>query len=251
MTTGVSPSSARRFERRRRSGRLLRMRPLLVLAGLVVLVGVGVWVVGFSSLLDTRTVAVQGVTTASGLTVAQVRAAAEVPLRRPLARLDLDAVRTRIVAQLPPVKDATVTRSWPHEVRVMVTERKGVAVWRDGATYRLLDAEGVAFRTLPGVERGLPVVQLPATPTSPARAEELRVAGATVSAALPKKLVVRLRTVQVATPDSISLRLADGVTVFWGSAEESKAKARVLDALLPRKATVYDVSVPTFPTTRA
>lgn len=230
---------------------MLRLRPLLLLAGLVVLVGVGVWVVGFSSLLDTRTVAVQGVTTTSGLSAAQVRTAAAVPLRRPLARLDLDAVRTRIVAQLPPVKDATVTRSWPHEVRVLINERKGVAVWRDGATYRLLDAEGVAFRTLPSAGRALPVVQLPTTPASPARAEELRVAGATVSAALPKKLVTRLQLVQVATPESVSLRLADGVTVFWGSAEESKAKARVLEALLPQKAKVYDVSVPTFPTTQA
>ncbi|MFD2080260.1 cell division protein FtsQ [Actinopolymorpha cephalotaxi] len=257
--SGVSRTSARgsarrsedRFGRRRWRRRLLRMRPLLVLLALVLVTGAGVWAVGFSSLLDARTVAVRGLTSASGLTPAQVRSAAAVPLRRPLARVDVAAVRTRIVAQLPPVKGAEVSRSWPHEVTVRIVERKAVAVWQDGSAYHLVDADGVPFRTVPDAAGAHPLVRLRAGRPSPARTEELRVVGARVAAALPRSLLRRLDTIEVKTPDAVTLRMTHGVTVVWGNAEQSKLKAKVLAELLPRKAKVYDVSVPGFPTTRA
>ncbi|GAA2757081.1 cell division protein FtsQ/DivIB [Actinopolymorpha rutila] len=227
------------------------MRPFFVLVAILLVVGAGVWAVALSSLLDTRSVAVQGLTSASGLTPEQVRSAAAVPLHRPLARVDLAAVRTRIVAQLPPVKDAEVTRSWPHEVTVRVAERKAVAVWQEGSAYHLVDAEGVPFRAVPDAAGSYPLVRLRAGNPSPARADELRVAGARVAAALPKSLLRSLDTIEVKTPDAVTLRMRGGVTVVWGNAEKSRLKARVLAELLPRKAKVYDVSVPSFPTTRA
>ncbi|SDT04184.1 cell division protein FtsQ/DivIB [Actinopolymorpha singaporensis] len=248
---GSANRSARRFGRRRWSRRLARMRPLLVLVAIVLVVGAGVWAVAFSSLLDARSVAVRGLTSASGLSPAQVRSAAAVPLRRPLARVDLAAVRTRIVAQLPPVKEAEVSRSWPHEVTVRIVERRAVAVWRDGSAYHLVDADGVPFRAVPDAAGAYPLVQLRAGRPSPQRAEELRVVGARVAAALPRPLLRRLDTIEVKTPDAVMLRLHGGVTVVWGNAENSRLKARVLAELLPRKAKVYDVSVPSFPTTRA
>ena len=51
-------------------------------------------------------------------------------------------------------------------------------------------------------------------------------------------------------PD-VSLVLKDGREVVWGSAEESETKAEVLATLLATvQAQVYDVSVPSKPTTR-
>ncbi len=227
------------------------MRALLVLLAVVLVVGVGVWAVAFSSLLDARSVAVRGLSSASGLTPAQVRSAAAVPLRRPMARIDVAAVRTRIVAQLPPVRSAEVSRSWPHEVTVQIVERKAVAVWQKGSAYHLVDAEGVPFRAVPDAAGSYPLVRLVAAKPSPQRVDELRVAGAQVAAALPKPLQRRLDSIEVKTPDAVTLRMRGGVTVVWGNAENSRLKARVLAELLPRKAKVYDVSVPGFPTTQA
>jgi len=68
--------------------------------------------------------------------------------------------------------------------------------------------------------------------------------------ALPDLLDGRVDHVVVATVDDITLRLRDGRSVVWGSAEESASKGEVLAVLLRREAAVYDVSVPGQPTTR-
>ncbi|MEQ4206012.1 FtsQ-type POTRA domain-containing protein [Actinopolymorpha sp. B9G3] len=245
----VSASSARKFARRQWSRRLLRLSPALVLASVVVLAGLAVWAFGFSTLFDARTVVVGGLTPASGLSRAEVLSSAAVPLGRPLARIDLDAVRKRVAA-LPAVKGASVERSWPHEVRIEATCRTPVAVWRDGSVPRVVDAEGVAFRTAEGMRTRFVTIQTAARESDPERVAGLRQAGAQVAAALPAELRRRVETVRVRTVDSVTLHLDRGVTVMWGSADDSRSKARVLAALLKQRAKVYDVSVPGFPTTR-
>jgi cell division protein FtsQ len=67
-------------------------------------------------------------------------------------------------------------------------------------------------------------------------------------AELPRPLARRVSHVRAATIDSIELRLRDGRSVVWGSAEGSELKAEVLESLLHRRASVYDVSVPGAPT---
>ncbi|HZC27466.1 MAG TPA: FtsQ-type POTRA domain-containing protein [Actinopolymorphaceae bacterium] len=250
-TPGVSPSSAKRFARRQFTRRLARLGPVFVLAGVVVLAGFVAWLVAFSTVLDVRTVAVSGLTPESGLSAVDVRTAAAVPLGGPLARVDLAAARARVLAELAPVREAKVTRSWPHGVQVEVAERSAVAVWRDGQTRRLVDIEGVPFRTAAGFRRAVPLVDVRATGKGVGKLPELRAAGARVAAALPAKLAGRVSSVEVQTLDSVVLRLDRGVTVMWGSADDSPAKARVLSALLRHRAKVYDVSVPGFPTTKA
>ena len=73
---------------------------------------------------------------------------------------------------------------------------------------------------------------------------------AAVVSALPDDLAPRVDHVSVATVDQIELALRDGRTVVWGSAEDSAQKAEVLEVLLGQEASVYDVSVPSNPTTR-
>ena len=73
---------------------------------------------------------------------------------------------------------------------------------------------------------------------------------AKVIAALPPDLTLIVDHVQVTSVDQISLVLKDGRTVVWGSADESDTKAEVLATLLATvQAQVYDVSVPSKPTT--
>ena len=57
------------------------------------------------------------------------------------------------------------------------------------------------------------------------------------------------RTVLVRSYDDVELELADGRTVAWGSAENGRAKARSLTALMKAAsgARHFDVSVPTAP----
>ena len=229
------------FRRRRRAGR--RRTLLLVLSGVMLLglVAGAVWAVMFSSLLSVQRAQVVGNTE---VPTARIDRAAAVPVGRPLARVDLDAVRAR-VESIAGVRSATVSRGWPHDVRVAVTERTPVAVLDDGSGLASLDATGAVFGRVEQRPRGLPLVQL----APGARAEALA-EGAEVVASLTPEVARKVTTVQVASVDEISLLLGNGRRVVWGSAEASREKAEVLAVLLRRPGQVLDVSVPGRPTTR-
>lgn len=215
---------------------LRRLAMLLVLVGLVA--GAG-WLVFVSSVLAVERVQVSGVRTVSA---DRITGAAVVPVGEPLASVDVDEIRRR-VEDVPVVARADISRSWPHTVSIEVTERTPVAAVRGGgAGYRLIDADGVMYRTVSD-PRDLPVMSAGEHPRA-------AVEGAAVLAALPRSLAKRVAEVEATTMDSIELHLQDGRTVVWGSAERSALKAQVLGALIERKASVYDVSVPGVPTVR-
>lgn len=232
----------RRFIRRQRARRWLVWRRILAtVAGVCAAAGL-VWLVFFSSVLAVQGALVEGVEV---LSVEEVEAAADVPVGRPLARADLDAVQARVEA-LAPVRSAEVSRSWPDEVRVVVTERSPVAaVLREG-TWRGLDADGVLFRDYAERPADLPEIRMRATTPVDALAE-----AATVVRALPADLRTRVAFLQVRTVDSISLTLLRGAVVTWGSAESSDRKVQVLRVLLQQDAQAYDVSAPGRPTLRS
>jgi cell division protein FtsQ len=248
----VSQTSARRFARRQWRRRLRRARPLLVLVALVVVAGFAVWAVWFSSLFDVRTVTVTGLPSGSPLTTADIRSAARVPMREPLARVDLDAAAAG-VRKLPAVEAATVSRAWPHDVLIEVTERKPVAAWRSGGSYQLVDADSVAFRTVTSPPVGL--VPITIQPKARQRTEPTLRSAVDVLTSLPAGLKGQVAGVSAQSPDTVRLALRSGATVVWGSAEQSAQKAKVLAALLKqrpeREIKIYDVSVPTYPTTRS
>lgn len=230
----------RRFARRQWARRWLAWKHVLAAVLLLGLVGGVLYTVFLSDALDADEVQVEGT---SALTVEQVRAVAQVPLGRPLARIDLEAVRQRVQA-LATVRSAEVTRQWPHAVLITIEERTAVAVVALAGDLRGLDADGKVFGTFEKAPPGLPRVET-ATTTSAAALRE----AAQVVAALPADLVARVDHVEVATVDQISLELRNGTTVRWGSAAQSEEKARVLAVLLRQDAEVYDVSVPAAPTT--
>jgi cell division protein FtsQ len=239
----MSPSHSvstlnRRPASRRRSGRRL----LVGLAVVVALVGLGTWVVFFSSWLAADQVTVRGTTTT--LSTTEVESAAQVPLGTPLVRVDLSRIRTAVAA-LPAVRTVSVRRVWPHTVAIAITERQPVACrYHDGA-WQVLDLHGVAFRASAARPPGLPVLAVDAS--SP---DDLLARTAEVAAALPAELASQTRRITATTMDSIELRLKRGGVVRWGSADDSDRKVEVLTALMVNgKAPRYDVSVPSQPTT--
>ncbi len=231
----------RQFSRRQWARRWLAWRTALVGAlALAVTVAV-LWLLFFSSVFAVSRVEVDG---NSVLSTAQVRKAAAVPLGRPLAGVDLGAVAARVRA-LRPVQGVQVSRSWPHAIRIDVHERVPVAVVRRGGVLQGLSAGGVLFRRYSSRPAGLPLVRAGKHTRADALAE-----AAKVVRALPPALAAKVRHVDVRTIDDISLRLRDGRTVLWGSADRSADKAKVVAVLLQHKASFYDVSVPSRPAIR-
>ncbi len=220
--------------------------PWAAATGLVALAGLAAWVLLATSAFGVREVSVTGVAI---VTPDQVRAAAAVPPGAPLARLDLGEVARRIET-LPPVERATVARDWPRGLTVSVTERTPVAAVPQGETFVLVDAAGVAFRTVGEKPADLPLAKV----ASPGAGDPNTQAAVRVLGALDADLRAELTAIEVTGPARIRLDLRDGRQVIWGDATELPAKARAASALLAREKTkkgaIIDVSAPDVVTVR-
>jgi cell division protein FtsQ len=233
--------AGRDFTRRRWGRRLRRARPFLIALLLLGLLGGGVWLVFFSSVVTVREVSVQGNQTVSSV---RVRAVAKAPIGRQLARVDLAAIRAR-VETIPAVKSVSVSRSWPHTIAISVTERTPVAVVDRSAGLQAVDEDGVLFDSYARQPDDLPLVE-----TAPDVKSEALAEAAHVVSALRADIRAIVDRVEVESVDRITLHLTGGRTVMWGSAEQSDDKAAVLAVLLKQDAQEIDVSVPGRPTTR-
>jgi cell division protein FtsQ len=234
------------LRRRRFRARVRRLRPVLYAGGAAVLVLALVWLVLFSSVLTVRRVVVTGTGTLSD---ARITAAAKVPLHEQLVKVDLAAVQARVEA-IPAVRSAAVSRSWPHAITIAVTERVPIAVVDRGTVLQAVDADGVLFG-----HYGHPPADLPVVRTEPDVKAAALAEAAKVVTSLRRDIAARVQHVDVASADEITLRLDGGLTVVWGSADSSAAKAEVLAVLLGHvtkkdPVSVIDVSVPGRPTTK-
>jgi len=240
------------FARRRWSARLRRWRPFLLTGLVLTLIGTGVWLVLFSSAVTVTGVEVSG---NSSVPAQRIEKVARAPIGTPLARADLAAVQAR-VETIPAVRSVSVSRSWPHTIRIEVTERVPVAVVsRDagvpGAVLQAVDLDGVLFGSYPSDPDDLPLIR-----TSPDVKAEVLAEAAKVVQSLRADIAAKVRYVDVESIDKITLRLTNGPRVLWGSADDSEEKARVLAVLLKQqvpgaaKVSQIDVSVPGRPTTR-
>lgn len=227
------------FTRRRRQERLRRIR--LWLIGLLVLVLLGgvIWLVFFSRFLIVKKVSVSGEGIISTKRV--VRTAA-VPMGQPLARVDLDAIQSR-VESLPPVRSAEVTRDWPDSIRIALTPRTPVAVIDLGSGLEAFDSQGALFGHYDARPQGLPLVQAAADTKKIALSE-----AAKVIKALPDDLLAKIDFIKVVSVDQITVVLKTGRTIMWGSSAQSDQKAEVLAVLLQQPGNHFDISVPSQPT---
>jgi cell division protein FtsQ len=227
--------------------RYRRRRLAALLIGLVLLVGLGFGVrvllydVG---LFEVEAVEVTGVAT---VPQADVIAAAAVPAGIPLAAVDTEAVATRVAA-LPPVESVYVGRSWPHTVMVTVTERVPVATVSTSQGPALVDRSGVVYR-------GAPAPGVPRLTTTPRTGDPATLAAVAVLTSLSDSLRAQVETagasvVAPGAPGQVTLRLADGKEIRWGTPDRAEEKVVVLAALLTQPGTVYDVTSPDLPTVR-
>ncbi|KIZ18245.1 cell division protein FtsQ/DivIB [Streptomyces natalensis] len=250
--TGPPPASAPRTWRFARLGAPFdtpRRRLALALVLVLGLGGFATWALYGSDWLRLRHVKATGTTV---LTPDEVLAAARAPINAPLASVDTDELARRIRDRLPRVKNVAVVRSWPHTIGLKVTERTPQLALRSGGNYREVDRDGVSFATVRTLPRGVPLLEM-AVSDSPSLSrfgtDRLRHAAADAVAALPGAVRKDVRTVRVASYDSLTLELTRSRTVVWGSREQGAEKARVLTALLKAagEARHFDVSVPSAP----
>ncbi|RMB59697.1 cell division protein FtsQ/DivIB [Tessaracoccus antarcticus] len=211
-------------------------------AGTLLLAAFLVWLLGFSPAFRVHSVTVSGT---SLLRVDDVTAAAVVPMDTPILALDTGAIAAR-VRKLPAVRSVEVTRDLPTTVAISVVER-AVAYQRvEGESFESVDADGVVFATSSSRSKGAMLAVTAGKDTRLLRDV------ATVVSHIPLALLPNVEKVQAQAVDRITLQLDDGDLVVWGSAEQSQLKADVLLALRLQveDATLYDVSAPSYPTTK-
>jgi cell division protein FtsQ len=235
-----------RLQERQRAQRRAQRRALARRAGLVATVlaplALVAWVLLASPWLAVRTVAVSG---EGRLSAQQVLAAARVPLGTPLARVDTGAVAARVRA-LGPVASVSVSRRWPHTIRLSLVERAPVAAAGSGRTWTLYDGTGVRLGTVGAVPAGVVRLQVAHPgPQDPATGAALQVLDQ-----LPAPLRRLVAAVGAASPEQVGLVLRDGRRVVWGGASDGRAKAAALTTLLRLPGRVYDVSSPSVVTRR-
>lgn len=227
------------YEQRRRRIRT-RVRIAAVVAAVALLAGFAIYALYFSPWLVVRQVEVHG---SHLLQTDDVRQAAAIAHDRPLASADLSGARARVSA-LPPVAEVDVSRSWPDTVVVEVTERQPVYERVVSEGFQWVDADGVGFHV--AAERDESRILA----TTSQDDQRLLRDVATVVHWIPSDVVPDVVGLGATAVDHITLQLTDDREVVWGSAEQSELKSEVLGTLLQVEASVYDVSAPTYPTTR-
>lgn len=239
--------STERFLERSRLERRRRWKRIAIAVLAVAASSALAWLIWFSSVLAVRGVEIAGRTT---LNEAQVMGAAQVPVGRPLARVDLKAIEGRVAA-LARVDTVDVSRSWPRTVSISIVERRAIVWMTVGGRIRGIDRHGVDYRSYSSAPKSLLEAKITATePRDRQQASEAVVAVVDLISAGDAALRGQIQSVSAASKDSIELNLTEGRTVVWGSRAQGERKLAVLRSLLTIKAPHYDVSAPDQPTTR-
>lgn len=221
-----------------------RLRPTrrtwtLIAVVLGVLVLIGIYAFGWTSVNGVKSVEVQG---AKDLSADQLVATAGITTGTPMMRVDLRASEARI-SDLPQVGSVDVRRAWPSTVVITVSERGLVAMQKAPDGWELLDANGSPFAVAATKPKDLPTVrQSPDAATNTAMLQAL--------AGMSAQVRAQVLSVSAQSPNSIRLQMRKNNTVVnWGSAQESEFKSQVLAVLLGTDAGWIDVSIPEAPTT--
>lgn len=232
-------AEARRFTARTRRKRLTR----LGVAGAAVAAIAGVVAIAYSPLFAVHTVTVTG---ASDELAGGISSALQSSIGTPLASVDLHAVRST-VESFPLVESYQVEARPPHELLVRVVQRSPIGALATDGGYLLVDAAGVHLGVVPSLPPGQALLAI--DPEAQPRAFEA--AGSAVRA-LPEGVRAQLSEVRGATGDDTVVYLASGVSIAWGSGDDSALKALVLEQLMAAnpQATAFDVSAPGVPVVR-
>ena len=230
----------RRFTKRSRRRRITWAVVIGSVVALVAVVAVG----AYSPLMALRDVRVEG---AQRIPPAEVQAAFAGVMGTPLPLIDPGDVQAALEA-FPLIETYATETIPPGTLVVRIVERTAVGVIDAGSGLELVDAAGVVIERPAERPEGQPLIVVDG-----GVADEGFRAIAAVVRSLPAEVRAQLTGATAATADDVSLELAGGATVVWGSAEDSALKADVLAALmraaLPDTVSLYDVSAPTSPVT--
>ncbi len=223
----------RRFTQRSRRRRIVW---LSAIGSLVLLVG-GSVLAAYSPLFAVERITVVGATT---LDAAAIEGALSGQVGTPLALVDTSEVKAALLA-FPLIETYALEAHPPHDLTVRIVERTPIGVIRSQAGYTLLDAAGVALATTSDQPAGQPLLDIEGGVDSVA----FESAGLVVRS-LPADVRAALTDVAATTADDVTLTLSTGLTVVWGSAEDSALKAKVLATALAARpdATTIDVTSP-------
>jgi cell division protein FtsQ len=213
---------------------------LLSLLLIVATTAVGL-ILYFTPAMSARSIIVTGI---GAVTRDEVLDVAHVRLGTPLLQINTDGIADRVAA-IRRVASARVQRDYPSALRIIIVERIPLVVkdFPDGP--HLFDRDGVDFATGPPPP-ALPYIDVDNPgPTDPATKAALA-----VLTALRPEVVAQVSRIAAPSVASITLTLADGRTVIWGTNERTEEKAQKLAALLTRPGRTYDVSSPDLPTVR-
>jgi cell division protein FtsQ len=226
-----------------------RLRLLIIgLAGTALLVGV--WFLLHSPVFGARAVTVSGNTHE---TAAQVITQAGLAGEPPLLDVNAGAAATRI-EQLPWVRSATVSVSWPDGVHITVTEETPrLEVSTSGGQWATLSTDGRVLGVSATRPPGLVLLTVPQPPGGlgsvlPASDD----AGLDVASTLPASFAAQVTGVTVEPAGWVQLSMTTPIAVDVGAATQLTAKYEDVSSILAgaklHNGDVIDVSVPDAPT---
>lgn len=223
----------RRFTQRSRRRRMIWLG---VLGAVVLLIG-GSALAAYSPLFAVEKITVVG---ASSLDASAVEAALADQIGRPLALVDESDVKAALMA-FPLIETYALEAKPPHDLTLRIVERTPIGVIESDAGYTLVDAAGVALSTTPEPPAGQPILSVDGGTDSDA----FESVGLVVRS-LPADVRAELSAVTATTLDDVTLTLSTGLTVVWGSADQSVDKARNLTSTMVAnpEARTIDVSAP-------
>ena len=206
----------------------------------VTIVAVLAWALLGSRLLVVRSVKVTG--GGQAVPAAQVLAAARVRYGTPLIRVNTGTIARRVEA-IRQVQSVQVSKDWPSTVVITVQPRTPVFAVRAPGGYALVDRFGVSVSDVAGRPAGLPLLSV-GYGAATLRGNPAVQAAATVLTELPPQVARKVRGVTATSASDVSVKLANGAVVVWGSTGNARVKAKELTLLMRRNARTYDVSSP-------
>lgn len=223
----------RRFTQRSRRRRLIW---LCAIGAVVLLIG-GSVAAAYSPLFAVEKITVAG---ASTLDAAAVEAALGDQLGTPLALVSESEIKAALVA-FPLIETYALEAAPPHDLIVRIVERTPIGVIESGAGFTLVDAAGVALSTTQDRPEGQPVIAVDGGIESDA----FESVGLVVRS-LPADVRAMVTDVSASTLDDVTLTLSSGLTVVWGSSEDSTLKSQTLSSVLVARPDARTVDVSSY-----
>lgn len=210
--------------------RTTRLRAAAVVAVIAVVLGACVAVYN-SDLFKVTNIEVVGTEHVSRDTVL---ALAAVPSDATLLRFPGDEVAARVATD-PWVASAAVTRVFPSGMRIRVIERVPVAVVDAGASFMLIDGQGMVIATATvGTTATVPVVRnAPGLDLKPGRktVSEPLLNALAILTGISRELAAMVVSVDAATVDGAMLTTASRVEIVIGQADDKANPLTAKDAI--------------------